>query len=275
MRIYRTAVTLITCAALSLAAVAAEPEPVTEPAEGTETLSASQQEAKDLLMQMSNYLAGLEKFSVNMMAGFDVLHEDWQKIQFVESREILLSRPDNLKISERTGESGSFLIFDGEKMTVYDGQEKVYAQAIQPESVDDAILYIERDLDIRLPLAPLLTTWLPTELERRVQTIDYVETTNVFGQPAHHLAARTAALDFQVWVAAGERPLPLRIVLTYMDLGMPQYWAQFSNWNLEPLIDGDSFKFTPEPGASQIAFAIQVPAMPESTPAEDDKGDQP
>ena len=51
----------------------------------------------------------------------------------------------------------------------------------------------------------------------------------------HHLAARTDTVDFQVWVADGDKPLPQRVVITYKKAkGEPQFWAQFSDWNLAP-----------------------------------------
>jgi hypothetical protein len=54
--------------------------------------------------------------------------------------------------------------------------------------------------------------------------------------PCDHLAVRTAGgVDFQVWIAQGDEPLPRRIVITYKDEnGQPQFWADFSNWNLAP-----------------------------------------
>ena len=53
--------------------------------------------------------------------------------------------------------------------------------------------------------------------------------------PCDHIAARTATVDFQVWVAEGERPLPRRVVITYLEEeGQPQFRAQFSDWNLTP-----------------------------------------
>ena len=236
----------------------------------------SQQEAKDLLMRMAHYLAGLDRFSVQMVAGFDVVQDSGLKLEFVEARDIMLDRPGQLRIEEESaGGRGQTLLFDGSTMTVYDGEAAVYAAAPQPETVDDAILYFVRELGMRLPLAPILTTWAPVELERRILWIDYVENTGVFGRPAHHLAASTAQLDFQVWVADGEQPLPLRMVLTYPDVGQPQFWAQFSHWNVAPEFGPQTFVFTPPEHAQQIAFAVQVPAVAAAPPADTGEEDRP
>jgi Predicted periplasmic protein (DUF2092) len=43
-------------------------------------------------------------------------------------------------------------------------------------------------------------------------------------------------VDFQLWIADGDQPLPLRAVLTYRrEAGQPQFRAQFSDWNFEPV----------------------------------------
>lgn len=239
-------------------------EPAADGAKGTATSeppSESQQEARTLLMKMAAFLAEQKAFSVKVRAGYDVVQDSGQKIEFLETREVALARPDRLRVEETGGDGrGISIVFDGAKMTVADGGFGVYAQADQPGSVDDAIVYFVRDLGLRLPLAPLLTTRLPAELEHRVKTIDYVEMADILGQPAHHLAARTAVLDFQVWIADGARPLPLRIVLTYADEGRPQYWAQFSDWNLKPQFSDAAFAFKAPADSRQVPFAVQIPA---------------
>ena len=219
-------------------------------------------DAHALLMQMATYLAGLDAFSTKMRGGYDVVQESGQKIEFLETRDVTLQRPNRLSIEEKSADGrGQSVKFDGSKMTIWDGEYGVYAQAEQPGSVDDAVVYFVRDLQMRLPLAPLLTTRFPAELEPRLQTVDYVELTDVLGEPAHHIAGRTKAMDFQVWIAVGERPLPLRIVLTYPDVGRSQYWAQFSDWNLRPKVSDKTFAFVAPRDARQIAFQIQVPQM--------------
>ena len=257
--IQRSKVVLVAVAA-TLWQLAGAAGPVSAMEEQAES-SGSQQEARTLLMAMGDYLSGVDAFSVKLLAGYDVVQASGQKIEFLEARDIVLVRPDKLRVEERGGNgSTSGLLFDGSKITVWDGTEGVFAQADQPGSIDHAVVYFVRDLHMRLPLAAFLTSRLPAEFERRVRTVDYVEMTEVFGEPAHHLAGSTDTVDFQVWIADGERPLPLRIVLTYPDSGLPQYWAQFSDWNLKPKVRKESFAFQPPPEARQILFAVQVMA---------------
>jgi hypothetical protein len=64
----------------------------------------------------------------------------------------------------------------------------------------------------------------------------------------------------QLWVARGNQPLPRRLVLTYKKAeGQPQFWAQFSDWNLAPDVPDSLFVLTPPEGAAKIAFASPKP----------------
>ena len=155
----------------------------------------------------------------------------------------------------------------------------VYAQTSKPGSIDDAVIYFVQDLGMKLPFALLLLSTAPKELDQRTQTLDYVEKTNILGAPAHHLAGRTESVDYQVWIADGDRPLPLRLVLTYRtEKGQPQFRAQFSGWNLAPEAPASLFAFVPPPGAQKISFIAQLPqsaAPPAVKPVKSNKAKQP
>ena len=228
------------------------------------------------LAAMTRYLASLPAFQVTLLGSYEVVQESGQKIEFHELRELALARPDRMRIRHvRSDGVESRIVFDGKTISVLDGEANVYAQAPQPAVLDDAIVYFVRDLGMRLPLARLLTTRAPDELDRRMQSLVYVERADL-PQPAHHIVGRAGAVDVQLWIADGDRPLPLRIVLTYVDEpGQPQFRAQFLDWKTEPPGGTDAFRFTPPPGARQIAFAVQVPAMAGGGAMHDDTGARP
>jgi hypothetical protein len=236
--------------------------PTSAPAAATE--SESQQFARSRLMDMAKFLAGTKKFSATLRAGYDVVQKNGQKIEFGEIRELAVQRPNLARIEQRASHGGrDLMLFDGKLITMFNGDAGAYAQAPQPGDIDATVVYFKRDLKMRLPLAPLLMTHLPEELQSRVQSIDYVEYTEIMGEPAHHIAARTANVDFQVWIADSKRPLPLRIVMTYPKAdGQPQFWAEFSKWNLSPRFGKAVFEFKPPADAKKIVFAVQIQSQP-------------
>lgn len=223
----------------------------------------SQAQASAILMRMADVLGGAQRFSVSVRGGYDAVQQSGQKIEFGDMRKVTLSRPDRLRMEgERSDGAKTVTVFTGKEIVLIDETSNVYATAPQPGGLDDTIFHFVKDLGMRLPLAVLLVSQLPAELKNRVRLVDYVEKTSIHGSTSHHLAARTDTVDFQVWVADGDTPLPQRVVITYKKAkGEPQFRAQFSDWNLAPAIEDSTFLAKPPDGAQKVAFAAQLPRV--------------
>ena len=60
-------------------------------------------------------------------------------------------------------------------------------------------------------------------------------------------------VDWQLWVTTGEKPLPVRyVVTTKWFTGAPQYTLQLRNWNTAPQIDAARFTFRPPQNAQKL-----------------------
>ncbi|MGR8932993.1 MAG: DUF2092 domain-containing protein [Gammaproteobacteria bacterium] len=219
--------------------------------------------AKTILMRMAQFLAKTPRFSVNLQDSYDVVQPSGQKIEFGETRKITVSRPNLLRVEARHSDGEKHLVlYDGKDITAFSPSHNVYAQIAKAGGIDAAVMYFLKDLHMRLPLAMLLVSSFPDELERRTLSLDYVERTEIDGKPVDHLAGRTETVDYQVWIAQGPQPLPLRAILTYKDVeGQPQFRAQFSDWNLAPEVSDALFAFTPPAESRKIAFLAQLPQL--------------
>jgi len=217
-------------------------------------------EARAILVNMANFIAKLPTFSVTLRSGYDAIQEDGQYIEFGEKRRILLQRPDRMRVeNERSDGDQGLVLFDGEKITAYKVDENVYSRVEKVGTVDDALVYMVRDLQFVLPLARLLHTGLPHQLEAKITAISYVEEDLLFDVPTDHLAARSGDVDMQLWVAQGNEPLPRRVILTYKNApGQPQFRGDFTNWSLAPEVKADSFIFIPPAGAEQVPLLAPV-----------------
>ncbi|MGO4306944.1 DUF2092 domain-containing protein [Cupriavidus sp. RAF12] len=237
--------------------------------------TASQAQARAILMRMAEFLGNAHAFSVKLRGGYDVVQPSGQKIEYGELRNITVSRPERLRVeSERSDGTKTLAVFTGKEITVVDFANKVYAIEPQPGNLDDTIVHFVRDLHLRFPLAMLLVSRLPAEFDERVRQVDYVEKTNIQGVPTYHLAARSDGVDIQIWVADGNQPYPVRVVLTYKnEPGQPQFRAQLSDWNFTPKLADDTFVARLPDGAQKIAFAAQIPtASAEARKAASAKG---
>src|SRR5262245_27939101 len=174
-------------------------------APGAAAVTESPAQARAILMRMADFLGGAQRFSVNVRGGYDAVQQSGQKIEFSEMRTLTLSRPDRLRMEGRRSDGvKTITVFTGKEVVLIDETSNVYATTPQPGGLDATIAYFVRDLGMRLPLAALLLSQLPAELNDRVRSIDYVERTSIHGAPAHHQIGRAHVVDFQVWVADGD-----------------------------------------------------------------------
>jgi hypothetical protein len=217
----------------------------------------SEAQAMAVLNRTTTFLTQAKSFSVTIEAGFDAVQESGQKIEFGETRKVVLRRPDRLRVdtTKRDG-SQDGLVFDGKEITVFHSKENVYATAAKPGSVDQAMAFLLNDLDMRLPLAELLNSDLDKALPLRVRSAAYVEQSSINGVSCDHVALRGDDADVQLWVTRDKQAVPRRIVITYkLADGRPQFWAQFSDWNFSPQSPDSLFNFKPSKDAAKIAFS--------------------
>ena len=69
---------------------------------------------------------------------------------------------------------------------------------------------------------------------------------------AQHFAFRQPGVDWQIWIAKGEKPAPLRVVIVASDdPARPQFEADLT-WDTAPQFAADTFMFTPPANAKAI-----------------------
>jgi hypothetical protein len=218
-------------------------------------------QAMAIFKHMADFLSQAQRFSVTAEIGFDVVQSSGEKIEFGETRQFLIRRPDRARIdiTKRDGGTSGFH-FDGQEIAVFNTREQVYATVAKQGTLDEAIDYFINDLDMRFPLAEFFSTQLAEALPAKVRSAYNVGQERIMGVPCEHLTFQGDQADLQLWVAQGDQPLPHRLVITYKAAeGQPQFWTQFSDWNLSPDVSDALFAFTPPEGAARIAFATRQP----------------
>jgi hypothetical protein len=208
-------------------------------------------DARSVLVSMSNYLGSLKRFSVEYSAVDEIVTPEGEKIQFIHSGEITVQRPDKL-YAIRMGTAGSAEIFlDGERLSLYGKQANAYLQ-LDASSIDIAIDAV-RNLGFDAPGADLLAPKPLDNSSTDITSGTHVGMTFIDGIEVHQLAFRGASVDWQLWVTAGDKPLPVRyVVTTKWFAGSPQYTLQLRNWNTAPQIDAARFTFAPPQGATKL-----------------------
>lgn len=216
------------------------------------------------LKQMCDYLAGLKQFTFEGEELVDEVLDNGQKLQFSHQRKAAVSRPNKLHAEFKGDLASRQFYFNGETALLYDKDKKVYGSQAFKGSVDGLIDMLHHKLGFTLPLSDLILADSYKILTQEVTAGAYIGKHNVGGTPCHHLAFTQKLVDWQIWIDAGDTPLPRKMVITQKQLrGEPQFTAILSHWNTAPNLTDSMFEFTPPSGVRQIDF-LKVPSADEA-----------
>jgi hypothetical protein len=208
-------------------------------------------DARGVLDAMSAYLGGLPRFSVVYSAVDEVVTTDGQKIQFLHAGELTVRRSDRLRAMRQGAGGTAEMVLDGRELTLFGRQANAFLR-LPASSIAAAVEAVHR-LGFDAPGADLLAERPLDSATTDIVSGAHVGMTFIDGIEVHQLAFRGAEVDWQLWVTAGDRPLPLRYVITTKTIaGAPQYTLQLRNWNLTPQAEPASFTFAPPAGARQL-----------------------
>ncbi len=210
-------------------------------------------DADTILKSMSAYLGGIKAFSMNADIDFEIIAPNGQKLQLSSLAMVVMERPAKFHITRKGMLADAEFIFDGKTLTLYGRNLNVYARIQVPGTSDDAIRAYEFETGLPAPGADLLFADPYAVLSAGVENSVYVGTAYVNGVECHHLAFREAKVDWQLWVKAGDEPLPMKYVITSKWLtGAPQYEIRLRDWNTSPTIKNEQFTFSAPKGAVQL-----------------------
>jgi hypothetical protein len=222
-------------------------------------------EADKILKSMSSYLGETKAFSVNTDIDFEVVTKNGQKLQLSSFATAVLKRPAKFHIQRKGMIADAEFIFDGKTLTLHGKNLKVYARMEVPGTIDDAIRAYELETGIPAPGADLFFSDPDDILSSGVKSSAYLGTAYVNGIECHHLAFREDKVDWQLWVKAGDTPLPMKYVITTKwHTAAPQYEIRFRDWNTNPQINDKRFSFS-APAVAKRLETIPVNEMGEIT----------
>lgn len=211
--------------------------------------------ATRILKRMTDYVGSLRQFSLDTQNTLEEVLESGQKIQFDISATVVVQRPNKVRAARRGDLVSQVVFYDGKTLTIYNPADKYYAIAAAPDNIDDALHFARDSLDIVPPSGDLIYRNAFELLTANLTSGMVVGKSIVGGTRCDHLAFRGPVVDWQIWIADGDRPLPRKYVITTRgDPAQPQYMALMSNWNITPKLNDATFRFTPPPGAKKTDF---------------------
>jgi hypothetical protein len=226
-------------------------------------------DAKSLLKAMTDYVSSQQTIELTFDSGIEVITPQLEKIQFTNSGEALLSRPDKLRAHRVSGHADVALFYDGKNVTIFGKSINGYSQFEAPGSVDQLIEALSAGHGVALPGADLLLTNTYEVLIAGVMEAKYIGRGIIDGRECEHLAFRNFDTDWQLWIEVGEWPIPRKMVITSKTLNSaPQYTLRIKSWKtgIEPA--ADAFSFVPPAGVEKLSpdALIDLDELPQGAP---------
>jgi len=210
-------------------------------------------EAAKLLAAMSDNLKASPILSADYDADQEIIDLAGQKIQYSASGSLALDRAKGLHITRKGPFADAEVIFDGKTISLYGKALNVYARMDSPgPSIEEATEEFRAATGLDAPGADLLGSDPYAVLTDGVTEGTVVGSAFVGGTECDHLFFRTDIVDWQIWISKGEKPLPLKYVITTKWVtGAPQYSLRLTNWKTDG-VDPAQFTFTPPAGATEV-----------------------
>ena len=230
---------------------------------------AEESDATDILKAMSDYVGSQETIKLTFDSDIEIITPQLEKIQFSNSGEALLSRPDKLRAHRISSHADVAMFFDGKTVTIYGKHINGYAQLDTHESVDQLIHALREGHGAALPGADLLLSNSYEVLTAGIMEAKYIGLAIIDGRECEHLAFRNFDTDWQLWVEAGKYPIPRKLVITSKTINSaPQYSLRIKSWETGVKSSPTDFTFTPPADAKKLDHnaLIEFDELPPGAP---------
>ncbi len=196
----------------------------------------------ELVKAMTGTLAGASSITFHVEKMFDDVLVTGEKIHYAGAIDVAMRRPDRFHVSYGDDLSAKEAWYDGEQFILHDLLAGVYGRLPAAATIDATFDAMAEKYDVRMPLAGLMSSDAYEVFTAKATEQRYIGLHDVDGVAAHHIFFSDETVDWQLWIDAGEAPLPLKLVVTHAgEPGEPQSIFLFTEWDLAADLPDDAF----------------------------------
>lgn len=183
----------------------------------------------------------------------EVVTDQDQKLGLASSGTLVLNRPDKLHATRSGGFADVEMDFDGKTMTLLRKDSNQFTKIEEPGTIDQLVDALRDKYHRPVPAADLLMADPYKELMPSVVDVKDLGSGVIRGVECDHLAFRSDEVDWQIWIAQGDRPYPCRYVITSTKIkGSPQYTVDVWDWKTGKDVASDDFTLAIPQGAKEV-----------------------
>lgn len=224
-------------------------------------------DADQVLRNMSDKLLNMQHFTFNVNESMDVRVDTGQCVEFTRRSKIHMARPNMIFVDTEGDDAERSFWYNGESFIVLDRQTNQYAFAEVPDHVDDMLDYVVAEYGLTIPMADLLSDDPYESLTSNALQGTYLGLHDVGGRRCHHLSFQQEQINWQIWIDAGEDPLPRKLLIEYkQELDAPHFCAILTDWQVIDMSPGEQFTFHTPSGSQEIEIAELIGIPPGEQP---------
>jgi len=219
----------------------------------TMAVQADESDAKRILKSMSDYMGAQSALAIEFDATLGIVTTEGQVLDLASSGSVVINRPDKIRAKRSLGFADIEMVFDGKTLTLLGKKNNLYTQLEVPGTLDHLIDELKNTYNRPLPAADLLLSASYEEMMHDVVDIKDLGTGVVGGVECDFLAFRTEEVDWQIWIAQGEKPYPCRFAITSKLIeNAPTYVVQTRSWKTGSEVAKDDFVFSNSTSAEKV-----------------------
>ena len=211
-----------------------------------------------VLKAVTDPIRDAKAFSFRTRGMREYLGSNGQIITYFTTSDVTVGRPDKLRVDFKGRGQDVQLYYDAGQTVLYAPGPKLYA-VIQSAKTLDGVLEDLEKRNVYLPAKNLLASDPYQTLVPDLKTGYVIGKVQMYGKQVHQLAFTEKDAEYQLWVTGMPDPRIQGLQVINMALGHePRAMIEFSDWNLNPKIQADTFSFKKPADAKQIDF-LQFP----------------
>jgi hypothetical protein len=227
--------------------------------------AANADSGEEIIKKMSDKLSSAKAFSFSTSEIHTKVRMSGQKSDVKLQREALVRRPNGIRYTFVGGRDWN-LWYDGKFITAVSDVEKGFIQASLPPTIDEALDEIADRFDFNMPVSDLMYSSPYDSFTGANAKGGIVGTQSVEGKLCDHLAYKTDAVDWELWIGKSDS-LPYQLVLNYKEnTRNPRSQVIFRNWNLNASATDKDFAFVIPEGYQRIPIMEKVRLVEQTQP---------
>lgn len=231
-------------------------EPVLEP------------KALEVLKAMGERLKGAKALAFTALTTYEQPSRLGPPLAYTSLSEVLLERPDRLRVISAGDGPVSELYFDGRILTAYSPAEDLAAVVEVPGTLDTMLEAAFHNAAIYLPFTDLIVADPDKDMAEGLIHAFYIGKSKVVGGTLTDMVALANPEVFvQMWIGADDHlPRQVRAVYRSDPLWLRNV-TELSNWQIDPPVAPDAFASTKAGAARRIPFGHPASPLPGPRPA--------